>query len=92
MGGLVFFLRNRRRRLRARTCAGLVILEDKPQLDDTSVVPWNGRIEVPATPFLVRQELEGSPIRQGTPNSPDAAAELSAGPYSNRNELENRAR
>lgn len=88
IGGLIFFLRIRRRRLQARVRTGLAVFEDKPQLDDTSVVPQNGRAEAPSAPFEVSQELEGSPIRQGTPNSP---AELRAGPYSNRHELENRA-
>jgi hypothetical protein len=91
IGGLIFFLRIRRKRLRARVRTALAVLEDKPQLDDTSVVPHNGRIEVPTTPFEVRQELEGSPIWRGTPNSPAAASELRAGPYSNRHELESRA-
>jgi hypothetical protein len=92
IGGLIFLLRIRRRRLRARTRAGLAVLEDKPQLDDTSIVPQNGRNEVPTTPFEVRQELEGSPIWWETPNRPAAAAaELRAGPYSNRHELESRA-
>lgn len=87
IGGIIVFLRKRRRRLRARgEVAGY---EEKPQLDDTSVVPQSDRFGAAKTASEDRQELEGSLFLHMSPKSP---AELKAGPYSNRHELESRNR
>jgi hypothetical protein len=59
--------------------------EEKPQLDDTSVVPQSCRFDAARTASEDRQELEGALIQRMSPKSP---AELKAGPYSNRHELE----
>jgi hypothetical protein len=63
--------------------------EEKPQLDDTSVVPQSYRFDAAKTASEDRQELEGPLIQHMSLKSP---AELKAGPYSNRHELESRNR
>jgi predicted lipid-binding transport protein (Tim44 family) len=85
IGGVVMLLRKRKWRLRDQ--AQKPNDDEKPQLDDTSVVPQNGRFELGETPFQDRHELEGSSTPHTLIKIP---AELRAGPFSNRHELEGR--
>jgi hypothetical protein len=80
-------LRKRARRLQAAARGGRGLQTDKPQLEDTSIVPQLLSYQTSTAVFGDRPELEGSPALQTPTNGP---TELRAGPYSNRHELENR--
>lgn len=83
IGSLTLFYRKRRRRLRAK--AVLRDFDGKPKVDHAPVVPPKDIFIITKAAYEDRQELEGSSPMQAPTNS---AAELRAGPYSNRHELE----
>lgn len=87
VGGIVFFLWKRRRLLPARAGIESALYGEEPQLENTSVIPQNGRFDTTIPAFGERQEVEVLHQQQTSSKSP---AELNAGLYSNRHELEAR--